>query len=439
MRGYSFALSSLILILGCSDGPSAPAGASGSIPSITVDRDFGEPPVAGTLRIVPGTDTVGWNYGVEAVPPATEGRTGELDAEVAIPFRFESPGVHVIRVELFGPGEPIVVDKPIIVVDPDSDFEVLAQRRADEIWPDAVLNDVLFPEGIVMDREGRWLYAANYPSGELVRIDPATLEVVDRLQLPRQLEGLTITPTGDRLFAVHKGHGLSVVDLSSFTATSIPPSVAEGHFIQALDDVHAIVSGHSSFATVDVDRMIVESEVTHLQAHPHFGVFPDGQRVVAGVSPYQDVPFLEILSLPSLSPLQSIPIEELQAIQMVAVDPDGERVYVIGRRDDETRFVLVDAITHEILESVSLGPNGCICASNPVASFASGRYVAFERGGAVVVVDTELDLPRYLFDVGDPLAGGPSSVAAQPDSDVVFVLGGKEPVLRLYKIRLREP
>jgi DNA-binding beta-propeller fold protein YncE len=423
----------------CADGPSGPSGPSGPIPAVLVDREFGEPPVAGTLRIVPSTATAGWRYRVEAIPPETQDREGLLEGAVAVSYRFDAPGVHILRVELTGPDGPLVVEKPIVVVDPESDFEVLAQRPVEEIWPDAALNGVLYPEGIVMDPQGRWLYAANYPSGELVRIDPSTLEVVDRLQLARQLEGLSVTPSGDQLFAVHKGIGLSVVDLSSFTATSMPPSVAEGHFIQALNEDHALVSGHASFARVDMERGVVEDKVTHLWAHPHFDVFPDGQRVVAGVSPWQELPFLEVLALPSLSSLRSIPIEELTSIRIVAVDPAGDRVYALGSRGGETRFVLVDADTGEVLTSIGLGSMVCVCVANPVVTYASGRYIAFEHGGSVVVIDTELDMPRYLFDPGNPLAGGPSGVAAQADSDILFVLGGKFPILRLYKLRLRNP
>jgi len=434
-----FLLLASLSVGACADDPSGPFGPSGPTPAVLVDHEFGEPPVTGTLQIVPSTATAGWRYRVEAIPPETQDHEGLLEGAVALSYRFDEPGVHILRVELTGPDGTVVVEKPIVVVDPDSDFEILAQRPVEEIWPDAALNGVLYPEGIVMDPDGRWLYAANYPSGELVRIDPATLEVVDRLQLARQLEGLSVTPSGDQLFAVHKGIGLSVVDLSSFTATSMSPSVAEGHFIQALDEDHALVSGHSSFARVDMERGFVESNAAHLWAHPHFAVFPDGQRVVAGVSPWQETPFLEVLSLPSLSSLRSIPIEELTNIQIVAVDPSGDRVYVIGWKDGETWFLLVDADTGDVLKSMGLGSKTCVCVANPVVTFASGRHIAFERGGSVVIVDTELDVPRYLFEPGGPLGDGPSSVAAQADSDILFVLGGNFPILRLYKIRLRNP
>ena len=78
--------------------------------------------------------------------------------------------------------------------------------------------------------------------------------------------------------------------------------------------------------------------------------------------------------------------------------------------------------------------------ANPVVTFASGRYIAFERGGAVIVVDAELGVPRYRFDPGgyDELyvITPPAGVAADRHSDVLYVLG---PAGRLFKIRVRNP
>jgi hypothetical protein len=65
--------------------------------------------------------------------------------------------------------------------------------------------------------------------------------------------------------------------------------------------------------------------------------------------------------------------------------------------------------------------------------------VAFELGGTVSVVDTAIDHPRYRFDPGSLAFGGPSGVAAHPESDILYVLGGNTPTWRLYKIRLRNP
>jgi DNA-binding beta-propeller fold protein YncE len=421
----------------CADDPNGPSGPSGPIPAVLVDHEFGEGPVAGTLRVVPGPGTVGWRYFIDAIPPESQVREGTLEGVIAIPYRFDTPGVHRIRVELLGPEGSQVVEKPIVVVDPESDFEILAQRSIDEIWPE---REHMAPEGIVMDPAGRWLYAAMYRSGELVRIDPETLEAVDRVVLGPQLEGLAVAPSGDRLFAIHKNAGLSVVDLTSFTTTHFDNF--SGYYIVATDASHALFGGNSLLGRVNIDtREIDWAPLTG--GAGHFSVFPDGDRFVSIMYPSFGVPdhsSLEILSLPSLDPIRSIPLEEFPGAQYVVVDPSGDAMYVVGREFSGVRFLALDPPTGDVITSMFVPGSGCgiFCVANPVVTFASGRYIAFELGGAVMVVDTALDLPRYRFDLGGMGYDydEPSGVAAHPDSDILYVLG---PLGRLFKVRLRNP
>jgi DNA-binding beta-propeller fold protein YncE len=387
---------------------------------------------------VPGLGTVGWRYRIDALPPENQVREGPLEGVIAIPYRFDTPGVHRIRVELLGPGGSQIVEKPVVVVDSDSDFEILAQRSIDEIWPE---RQHMAPEGIVMDPAGRWLYAAMYSAGELVRIDPVTLGAVDRVVLGRQLEGLAIAPSGDRLFAIHKNHaGLSVVDLASFTSAHFDGF--DGYYIVAMDESHALIGGNGILGRVNVDTREFERAPLSGGAG-HFSVFPGGDRIVSVVydppSGVIERSSLEILSLPSLDPIRSIPLEELPDATHVAVDPSGDVMYAFGR-GNSVRFLAIDPATGEVITSMSVDGSGCItyCVANPVVTFASGRYIAFEQGGAVIVVDTALDLPRYRFDpegLGYDY-DGPSGVAAHPDSDILYVLG---PTGRLLKVRLRNP
>jgi len=420
----------------CADDPSGPSGPSGPTPAVLVDHEFGEPPVAGTLRVVPGPGTVGWRYRIDAIPPESQVREGPLESVIAVPYRFDTPGVHRIRVELLGPEGSHVVEKPIVIVDPESDFEILAQRSIDEIWPE---REHMAPEGIVMDPAGRWLYAAIYRSGELVRIDPERLEAVDRVVLGPQLEGLAVAPSGDRLFAIHKNAGLSVVDLASFATTHFDGF--SGFYIVAMDESHALIGGNGVLGRASVDTREFDW-ATLSGGAGHFFVFPDGDRVVSVVYyPSSGVPehsSLEILSLPSLDPIRSIPLEEFPYPKHVAVDPSGDAMYVFGKDDSGVRFLALDPATGEVITSMSVATSGCssFCVANPVVTFASGRYIAFELGGAVMIVDTALDLPRYRFDLRDYDYDEPSGVAAHPDSDILYVLG---PLGRLFKIRLRNP
>lgn len=423
----------------CADDPSGPSRPSGPAPAVLVDHEFGEPPVAGTLRVVPGPGTVGWRYRIDPIPPATEGSEGQLTDVVAIPYRFDTPGVHLIQVELTGPAGPggaVVIPKWVVVMDPESDFEILAQRSIDDIWPE---REHMAPEGIVMDPAGRWLYAAIYTAGELVRIDPVTLQAVDRVVLGRQLEGLAVAPSGDRLFGIHKNGGLSVVDLASFTPTHFDGF--NGFYIEAMDESHALIGGNGVLGRVNVDTREFERAPLSGGAG-HFSVFPGGNRIVSVVydpsSGGTERSSLDILSLPSLDPIRSIPLEDFPGARHVAVDPSGDAMYVFGRENSGVRFLALDPATGDVIRSMLVADSGCItyCVANPVVTFASGRYIAFEQGGAVMIVDTALDLPRYRFDpegLGYDF-DGPSGVAAHPDSDILYVLG---PLGRLFKIRLR--
>lgn len=434
----TFALALAFAFVTCTSdtGPSSPEP-FGTPPSVTVDFDFGEAPLTGTLRLVPADPDADWRYRVETIPSGILEREGSVEGLVAIPYRFEVPGVHFVRVELSGPEGDVIVQKAIVVIDPESDFEILAQRPIDEIWPGGENES---PEGIVMDPAGRWLYAAQYRSGELVRIDPETLEVVGRVILGPQLEGLAVDPTGDRLFGIHKNAGLSVVDLASLTSVHLDGF--SGYYIELLGSSQALFGGNGLLGRVNIDTGQVDWSPL---AAGHFSVFPDGDRVVSLVYPSSGVPeylSLLILSLPGLDPLLSIPLEELLNAVHVAVDPTGDLIYALGQAETGVRFMAFDAATGEVVTSMSLAGSRCgiYCVANPVVTFASGRYIAFERGGAVFVVDTELGVPRYRFDPGGygelDVLTPPAGVAAHPDSDVLYVLG---PAGRLFKIRVRNP
>lgn len=417
-----------VIVAGCADDTLTAPDPVGPAPVVQLDAEFGESPLRGTLRIVPGPETSGWRYRIAAIHPDSKSLAGDVNDDITVRYRFVEPGVHVIRVELLGPGNPVVVENPVVVIEPDSDFEILAQRPVEEIWPGAV---AIYPEGIVVDPQGQWLYAANYWTGELVRLDASTLEVTARLQLFPTVEGLAITPSGERLFAIHKRSGMSVVELSSFTGTW--QEISQGHFIEALDETRALISS-GELEIANVDEGSIEHESTDV-SYSHFSLFPG--RDLLAVAP-NGPPALAILAIPSLAGVRSIPLpDDISWVQQVAVDPEGDHVYALVNDQESSRVLTVDLNAEEVVSDLTVYPNTlCWCAANPVVTFGSGRYVAFEKGGAVVVVDTELGIPRYLFQPGDPRFWGPSGVAAVYESDVLYVLGGNTSQ-HLYKVRLR--
>jgi hypothetical protein len=424
---------SIPFLLQACDSADSPAGPvpSGSAPLVEFDAPFGDPPLVGTLHINALPTTRGWRYRVEF--PGASVREGPVDGVVAIPYDLESVGSHRVRIELIGPGDPVVFEKRLIVTDPASDFEVLDLVPLEEIWPDAF---GISAEGIVLDPYGIYLYVANYHTGEVVRVDASDLEpsVEARFQLGPGVEGLALTPSSMRLLGIHKHDRLSVAWLPDPALSWELPGL-QGFFVRVVDESHALVGG-PSLAIVDLDARAIEQQATGFNPG-HFVLDRSHARVA--VSNLSDGT-IDILGFPSLEEIRSIPLDGLHPTH-VALDPGQEHVYVLARDEGgQGWFLVLDPTTGARISTVSVGPVLCggYCVANPVATFGGGRYVAFEQSSSVLVVDTDTDQPRYRFGSPDPgVASGPAGVAALPDSDVLYVLGG--PYAALTKIRLRGP
>lgn len=430
----SFFSGSLILtgLVACdsSRSPIAP-DASGPAPLVEFDVTFGEPPLIGSLRLTPYPTTLGWRYRVDPDAPGEDAQEGILEGPVSIPYRYESLGSHRVRVELTGPDGPVLIEKRLVVVDPASDFEVLDLLPVEEIWPDA---STLNPEGIFLEAWGQALYVANYGTGEVVRVDAQTFDLVPDYgaRLSPSVEGLAITPSGTRLLAAHKYSLLSVAWLPDPALTWVKEGVGES-FVGVIDESHALVSGFP-LVIVNLDQRAIEHEAGAFRAG-HFAIDRSrGQVFVADRTNHS----IHVLVLPTLAGIRTLQLDDFHPTQ-VALDSDDDKVYVMARDDGgQGWFLVLDAVDGTRLATLSIGSGACsgYCVANPVATFGGGRYVAFEQSSSVLVVDTDTDRPRYRF--GSPpvgVAGGPAGVAALPDSDLLYVLGG--PYEALTKIRLR--
>ena len=402
--------------------------AIGPAPIVEVDAAFGEAPLSGFLHITPFAGSSGWRWSIQGLGSEREEVTGVADSRISIPYRFETAGVHPIRVELVGPEGPVVLEKHVVVHDPATDFEIIAQRPVREIWEAQ-------PEGMTIDPTGRELYAAAYLSGELVRLDSGTLGVLDRLELPvHRVQGLTVTPSGALLLSAHEKQGLSIVDLEEF---EVLRQTGPGRwFVRALNEDHVLVTESGAGRGDGLRRLDFaqwEIEATAEDFIPgDFDVDPAGQRVAVVNYTTRSV---DILEASFLTRILSIFLEEYHLLY-VAFDPREEKLYATGVGPGSNgRFFVLDLTTGLVLESISLGPAGSGYSYNPTATFAAGKYIAFDYAGSVVIVDTDLDLPRYRFEPQGSDVVLWTSVAAISNSDFLYILNGPEG--SLWKIRVR--
>jgi hypothetical protein len=426
-------LACLALACGCKSssktvtGPMEAPPPTGPTPVVLASLGFGDPPLEGFLYLRPAAGTANWRYAIDLDGDGNPDHEGVMTREIGFAYRFASPGVYRMRVSLTGPGGVEVFEVPAVVNDPAA-VQMLAQRDLSNPQP-PYFDQGTF-EGIALNHASTALFVGDFFQSEIHHLDPATLADLgpplplrpglfdEEVFAPGGAEGLSVTPSDAFLFVAHKGFGLSVIGLPNMELLRSLQMDGE-FFIEALDDVTALVPGRLYREGLNlIDTRTGETIRTLPAPDPwHFAVSPATDRVAVLVRTGQPLT-LRVASLSSLQELVRIPLPELSSADIVAFDPAGDRAYVMGNAPGRgSVFVLIDVITGRVLLTMTL-PTGCgfagFCVANPVATLASGRFVAMERDGTYFV-DTTLDLPRFYSDFG-------ASVAASPLEDVVFLL-----------------
>lgn len=396
-------------MVGCAESdPLRSDGPGGPVPRVEVSVGFSDAPLEGTIFLSPEEESVGWRYSVDVDEDGQFDHVGVLEARIGFLYRFSSPGIHRIAIELEGPAGAEVTEWPVVVNDPEA-IRLLAQRSIVTADPSG---GATF-EGITIDPAGAWLYLGDFSRQQVFRADAATLEPLGPpVDVPAWggPEGLSVIPSDTLLLVGHKRSSLSVVALPEMTLRRQLPMPGE-FYVQALDDTLALTSGMG----VNVFDIRTGDGVASagIQNAWHFSVSPAADRV-AVLEERESI--IHLLTLPGLAEIGRIPLPVL-GVDLVAFDPAGDRLYVMGRGDGVARFVLVDPTEGRILRNLPLAPGGCswFCVANPTATSSTGRYVAMEAASGVYVIDTEVDLPLYHTSVG-------LSVAAAPAGDGFYVL-----------------
>ena len=401
--------------------PLFPTVPSGPRPVISMSLAFGESPIEGEVRLSPSSETANWLYAVDVDEDGAADHSGTLTREVEFAYRFSTPGVHGVRISLTGPTGVEAVTVPAIVNDPTA-VRTLAQRITG-----GAANAIF--EGITTNRAGTSLFVADFFNSTIYRLDPGDLRpLAPHLVLPRieddrgfvagGPEGLTVTPSDTLLLVAHKLFGLSVVAIPALEPRRSLRMAGE-YFIQAIDDVDALSTARGSLDLIDTNT----GGTVRGLAVPntwHFAVSLPSQ-IVAALNRSGPA----AVHLANLADLQQIARVELPgAIEadVVAFDPAGDRLYVMGRDAQGSRFYLVDVPSRSVLLNLPLGLGACgaFCVANPVATSRNGRFVAMEQGGGVYFIDTTLDLPRYYL--GTRMANSGLSVAASPTEEAFYLL-----------------
>lgn len=415
-------LAPLLSVVGCEDVPTQQSQ-TGPLPAVEVSLAFSDAPLEGTGHVRPMEESTGWYYAVDVDEDGVDDHAGDLEGEVEFPYRFTTPGIHRIRVRFYGRDGLQEVDVPVVVNDPSA-LETLAEGRIPPSNPDEPYRGS--PEGIVMDPAGEHLYVGDYSGGTLTQLDSGDLRVLRRIDtMGYSIEGLSVSPSGDRLFAVYKYHKLATVAIPEMVLEHRHDGAPGKFFIHALRGSLVLVGGEIPFYLVDPVEgdVLAEAMVSTDQAlwSWHFAVSEDEATAVVVSQVTDAFNSIYVVDVPSLAVRREIRLSSLSSARLVALDPHEPRAYVLGYGPGTVRFLVVDLETGEIRADLPLGPSFCniYCVANPVAVGRGGRFVAMEWYGGAYLIDTALDLPIYrLGNYGNSLSG--FSVAASPTEEDVF-------------------
>lgn len=398
-----------ILGLGCSaDSPleSDPVPA-GPAPTVSLSLGFDDAPVEGFLRLQPSSGVGSWKYYVDLDEDGAWNHQGTLDRDLSYAYRFESPGVHAIRVRLEGVADTVDAEHAVVVNDP-SGITVTAVDFVGR--PD---HSGGF-EGITTSPDGADVFVGAFDDGVLYRIDRATLEVQDSIALGHGVEGLSVSPSGAFLFVAHKrpiaAFRLDLSDMRPASPSEGPPT--DNFFAHALDDQRALFGGEAQLVIYDasLEQIVARAlrpDGQELANSGHFAVSPDGATVVTA-DPW-GAGVLHVLTLPDLRSHAEWSLPERTWIHAVAYDSDGGRLFVAG----SDRLYVLDTRTGTIEKEFGVSIVGGV--ANPVARSRDGRFLAFQAMNGVLVVETERGIPLYRLP-------GRSSVATDPSVATGFVL-----------------
>jgi len=440
MRGLRL-LGVALVVAGCSDddgsGPVAPEPST--VPEVVVTRPVGNPPVEGAVELAPRGMESGespWRFEVDLDGDGEADASGEVTALRSVPFSFEAPGLHPVRVVFTRGTERAEVERSVNVLDPDR-IEVLGTVQ---------LEGAPLIEGIALDRSGTRLFVSRSFERLLVELDAMTLTVLDTLHVPEvtnTLEGLAVAPDEELLYVVSKFPfaSLWLIDLDRFETEAFFKDLSTGeYYVEALPGRRVYTSGSEDLGLIDArdGTVVAELELAVSEEANHFAISPSGDRIVVILDNNTGPPFHWSVVLVDMELNEIRRSERVDVfLEHVAWSPNRDRIYVryvdepLG---DRCGVFVLDPMTLEVLKNVplSVDQGNCSAASvavaNPVDATPDGRFLLLPSAAGTFVFDTLVDRPIASF----PIC---CNVAASPSEDVFYVVTFDGDVTRLRFLR----
>lgn len=355
---------------------------------------------------------------------------GRISALVTIPAN-APVGTHPILLSTERPYHAEILDlkiSPELAVTGAEMFDVQAAKLAPGLYQSAYSARA----GAIFASS-----AAGYPpitQSEILKVDPATLEIVARTTpsaAPQgglyAVYGLGVDDANGRVWVTNTRHDTVAVyaqsDLSlvkQFDAGLIPHArdvVVSGQTGKAY--VSAV--GAPGVAVFDAQSLAYEGMITIITQNSRVPFSPTSLHLddASGklFTPNMTEPELAIIDVTTGKTEKIIPLKGAKTAIGVSYDPETKRIFVAAQGSDN--LLIVDAQSGETLKAIAIGAGPLSVAFDPVSRLA---YVASRGAGTITVVDVEGEIVANLE--GGPQ---PNHVTVDGEGEVFAVNKARQP------------
>jgi YVTN family beta-propeller protein len=303
------------------------------------------------------------------------------------------------------------------VVEPSANAVAVVDTASGRVITKIAVGQV--PRQAAVSSDGRRVYIANAGSRTVSVIDAVSDTVIATIPVPEGALRLTLAPDGHQLYVAGSGSRSVFIHLPRAPAVSVidtaqdevvrtfdgdtngaPAAIAISHderFIYLLCLTQKI--NHPNLITLDVATGQQRSRELVRTVPSSTSLISHGDRLYVIESQLD-----RVIGLDDATGMRQSSIEVKRPISM-AVDPTGNRLYVLG--DDDEVSVLRSS-DHRVMERFSADPGAASVAVTP-----DGRELLINHPAKRTLTIDDARSGRWLHSV--PVGGDGSSVAISPD------------------------
>jgi len=235
-------------------------------------------------------------------------------------------------------------------------------------------------------------------AGEIVLVDPAKAQVIERIKVGPRPRGLKLTRDGRRVLVALAG------------SAKVAPRPGAG-------PASRLLASDAGLAVVDIAARKLTKHVTTAPTPFAVDLLPDGRTAYLSNSETNEVVVIDITG-GSIKKKIAVGTEPLA----VATRPDGKVVYAVTRGANE--LSAIDPKTMSLLGRVDAGmrPQAVLFAPRGNTAFVVGEAIP-----SVTIIDTKQNISKENFVLKTPVKGTPpvlQSAVFSPDGALLYVTTG---------------